>query len=67
MKDLTNAIRDALASVKEHDDALAKYEGYEWGYHGHRERQAMDNAVGELEETLRDIIRQELDKALGDR
>ena len=67
MKDLTNAIRDALASVKEHDDALAKYEGYEWGYHGHREREAMDKSVNDLEETLRGIIRQELDRALSDR
>ena len=56
MRDLTDSIRKALAAVKEHDDALAKYEGYDWGYHGHRERTAMDEAVGELEQNIRELI-----------
>ena len=62
MRDLVDSIRNALAAVKTHDDARDSYPGYEWGYHGHRERVAMDEAVKELEENIREIIRDEIKK-----
>lgn len=62
MRNLVDSMRNALAAVKEHDDALAKYEGYDWGYHGHYERTAMDEAVLELEDNIREIIRDEIKK-----
>ena len=35
-ENLVQALRDVLRAETEEADARARYDGYEWGYHGHQ-------------------------------
>lgn len=66
MDKLVDSLMKAVEKKVEHDKALAEYSGYDWGYHGYRETEAMREAASNFKEELRDFIRETVSGVLAE-
>jgi hypothetical protein len=62
--DITLALANLSEKQREHDEALAGYEGHSWGYHGRKYEDAICVARRELEAALNEHIDARVAEAL---
>ena len=53
---LIYALRQVLRAEQEEQDARERYDGYDWGYHGHQWAEASRKAGEEFAEALNEAI-----------
>lgn len=58
MDELINALLRVFEAKRTHDKACDAYDGYNWGWHGHREIDALNNATDNLNDVLKEVIRE---------
>lgn len=56
VKNLVDALAEALNERHMRESVRRSYTGYEWGYHGHDVEERYDRSIANLKQVLDDII-----------